>query len=88
MGRHAHADNLLSQHPRFLIDRADAEATIRTMERTVHDRWYGIARAEGVTERDCDRISRAFAYPGFRLEVARQAVAQSNPKHQDVVARG
>lgn len=70
-GRYAHADNLLSQHPRFLIGRADAEATIRTMEQTVRDRWYGIARAEGVTEQDCDRISRAFAYSGFRLEVAR-----------------
>ena len=71
MGRYAHADNLLSQHTRFLIDRADAEAVIRTMERTVRNRWYAIARAQGVTENDCKRISRAFAYPGFRLEVAR-----------------
>ena len=71
MGRYAHADNLLSQHTRFLIDRADAEAVIRTMERTVRNRWYAIARAQGVTEKDCKRISRAFAYPGFRLEVAR-----------------
>ena len=71
MGRYAHAGNLLSQHTRFLIDRADAEAVIRTMERTVRNRWYAIARAQGVTEKDCKRISRAFAYPGFRLEVAR-----------------
>ena len=69
MGRYAHADNLLSQHFRFLIDRATAEATIQTMEQTVRDRWYAIARAEGVTEQDCDRISRAFAYPGFRLAI-------------------
>ena len=70
MGRYAHADNLLSQHNRFLIDRAGAEATIQNMEQTVRDRWNAIARTEGVSERDCDRISRAFAYPGFRLEIA------------------
>ena len=69
MGRYAHVDNLLSQHPRFLIDHADAEATIRTMEQTVRDRWHGIARAEGVTDKDCGRISSAFVYPGFRLPV-------------------
>ena len=71
MGRRAHADNLLSQHARFLIDDAEAEATIRIMEQTVRNRWYGIARAEGVSEKDCDRISGAFTYPGFRLTVAR-----------------
>ncbi|MCZ0953644.1 MAG: HipA domain-containing protein [Rhodospirillaceae bacterium] len=71
MGRYAHIDNLLSQHTRFLIDRAHAESTIQTMEQTVRNRWYAIARAHGVTEKDCERISGAFAYPGFRLEIAR-----------------
>lgn len=71
MGRYAHRDNLLSQHTRFLIHRADAEAVIGTMEQTVRNRWYAIARSQGVTEKDCDRISRAFVYPGFRLEIAR-----------------
>ena len=71
MGRYANVDNLLLQHPRFLTDRADAEETIRTMEQTVRNRWYGVARAEGVTEKDCGRISRAFTYPGFRLAVPR-----------------
>lgn len=69
MGRYAHADNLLSQHTRFLLDRAEAESMIDDMERTVRNRWYDIARAEGVTDQDCDRISSAFAYPGFRLEL-------------------
>ena len=69
MGRRAHADNLLSQHARFLIDRAEAQPTIRNMEQTVRDRWYGIARAEGVSKKDCGRISKAFAFPGFRLPV-------------------
>ena len=67
MGRYAHADNLLSQHARFLLDRAEAKSMIDDMERTVRNCWYDIARAEGVTDQDCDRISGAFAYPGFRL---------------------
>ena len=69
MGRYAHADNLLSQHTRFLLDRAEAESMIDDMEQTVRNRWYDIARAEGVTDQDCGRISGAFAYPGFRLEL-------------------
>ncbi len=69
LGRYAHVDNLLSQHPRFLIDRTDAEATIGAMEQTVRSRWHAIARAQGVTERDCERIAGAFAYPGFRLRL-------------------
>ena len=71
-GRYAHADNLLSQHARFLLDRAEAESMIDDMEHTVRNRWYDIARAEGVTDQDCDRISGAFAYPGFRLEFGTQ----------------
>ena len=67
MGRYAQADNLLSQHTRFLLDRAEAESIINNMEHTVRNRWYDIARAEGVIDQDCGRISGAFAYPGFRL---------------------
>ena len=68
LGRYAHARNLLSQHARFLLDRAAAESLIDDIERAVRNRWYDIARAEGVTDKDCDRISGAFAYPGFRQE--------------------
>lgn len=45
----------------------DAQAIIETMEQTITNRWYNICRAEGVTEKDCERISGAFIYPGFRL---------------------
>ena len=72
MGRYAHFDNLLSQHTRFLLNRAEAESTIDDMERAVRNRWFDIARAEGVTDQDCDRISGAFTYPGFRLEFGTQ----------------
>ena len=67
LGRYAHAENLLSQHARFLLDRAEAESIIDNMERAVRNRWHDIARVAGVSEQDCERISSAFAYPGFRL---------------------
>ena len=67
LGRYANAENLLSQHTRFLLDRAEAESIIDNMERAVRKRWHDIARAQGVSEQDCERISSAFAYPGFRL---------------------
>jgi serine/threonine-protein kinase HipA len=69
-GRYANAENLLSQHPRFLLERGEAEAIIGDMETCVAKRWYETARAAGVTEADCRRIERAFAYPGFRLRSA------------------
>lgn len=67
MGRYAHVDNLLSQSVRFLLKPEDARKIIDDMEQTVKSRWYEIARREGVTESDREKISSAFAYPGFRL---------------------
>jgi serine/threonine-protein kinase HipA len=69
MGRYAHADNLRSQSARFLVNADDAKAIIDAMEQTVKDRWYEIARREGVSEKDCETIRGAFAYEGFRLEL-------------------
>jgi serine/threonine-protein kinase HipA len=68
MGRYAHADNVLSQSARFLVSAADAKAIIDSMEPTVRERWYPIARKEGVSEKDCETIRGAFAYEGFRLQ--------------------
>ena len=65
-GRFANAANLLSQSPRFLLERAEAVAIIVTMETHVRTTWYATAREAGVGERDCERISPAFVYPGFR----------------------
>lgn len=70
LGRYAHADNLLSQCARFLLKRDEARAIIDAMEQTVKNRWYEVARREGVSEHDCETISTAFAYAGFRLEAA------------------
>lgn len=71
MGRYAHADNLRSQSARFLVSTDDARAIVDSMEQTVRDRWYGIARREGISEKDCETIRGAFVYGGFRLELAR-----------------
>jgi len=68
-GRYAHAANLLSQSARFLLNTADAEAILNKMDATIRNQWYEIARAQGVTERDCEQISGAFVYPGFRVDI-------------------
>jgi serine/threonine-protein kinase HipA len=66
-GRHANADNLLSQCHRFLLKRDNARAIVDAMHEQVRTSWYSVARSVGVTERDCDAISTAFVYPGFSL---------------------
>lgn len=66
-GRRASAHNLLSQCGRFLLPRAAAVSILDDMEAQVRARWYEVARREGVSERDCERIAGGFAYPGFRF---------------------
>jgi serine/threonine-protein kinase HipA len=66
MGRFANADNLLSQSARFLLSTGRAVEIIDAMEQQVRGTWISVARRAGVSERDCERISRAFVYPGFR----------------------
>ena len=67
-GRAANAQNLLTQCIRFHVEYNDAKKMINDMEQIVKNRWYPIARAEGVTEQDCERIRTAFAYEGFRIK--------------------
>jgi serine/threonine-protein kinase HipA len=66
-GRYANAQNILSQCRRFLLERQDAETLVNEMELRVKKTWYQVARRVGVSERDCELVSGAFAYPGFRL---------------------
>jgi serine/threonine-protein kinase HipA len=66
-GRYANAENLLSQCERFLLSRDEATRILADMEALVKQRWYDVARREGVSEQDCQRIAAAFAYEGFRL---------------------
>jgi serine/threonine-protein kinase HipA len=64
-GRFANASNLLSQSARFLLEPGEGAAMISAMEEQVRGTWYATARGVGVSERDCDKIASAFAYPGF-----------------------
>lgn len=68
-GRWANAGNLRSQHARFLLGRADAEAILDEVEDRVIRRWHDVARASGVSQADCSRIAPAFAYAGFRTPI-------------------
>lgn len=69
-GRLASAGNLLTQSARFLLERPLAEGMMAAMEGQVRATWYATARSAGVSERDCERIATAFAYPGFRQTTA------------------
>lgn len=69
LGRYAHADNLLSQSERFYLNRGAAKTVISEMENCIENKWYEMARREGVSEQDCEKIRTAFLYPGFRLEL-------------------
>jgi serine/threonine-protein kinase HipA len=67
-GRAASAKNLLSQSARFLLSDLDASGIVATMKDRVKGTWYEVARRIGLSEKDCERIAGAFAYPGFDLE--------------------
>jgi serine/threonine-protein kinase HipA len=66
-GRYANAKNILSQHPRFLLDKDEAEKIVDDMKQRVQATWYDTLRASGVSEKDADTIRGAFVYPGFSL---------------------
>jgi serine/threonine-protein kinase HipA len=78
-GRYANAENLISQSQRFLLEREEAARIIDEMEACVRARWYAVARREGVTEQDCEKISRAFVYEGFRYPAKPPTVAAAGP---------
>lgn len=63
-GRFANAKNILSQHARFLLEKAEAEKIIQEMTARV-GHWYDLVRACGVSENDAEIIRGAFLYPGF-----------------------
>ncbi|OJY11565.1 MAG: phosphatidylinositol kinase [Rhizobiales bacterium 62-47] len=66
-GRYANEKNILSQHTRFLLERAEAEKIVNDMKAQVEAAWYDTTRASGVSEKDAERIRDAFVYPGFSL---------------------
>jgi len=64
-GRFANANNILSQHARFLLDREEAEKIIADMKVQVTKTWEDTVLASGASQRDVDAIRSAFIYPGF-----------------------
>ena len=66
-GRYANAKNILSQHARFLLDRAEAEKIVNDMKQQIETTWYETLRASGVPDKDTETIRGAFVYPGFTL---------------------
>jgi serine/threonine-protein kinase HipA len=66
-GRFANAANILSEHPRFLLAREEAEKIVYGMREQVEKTWYATAVECGVSTKDAETIRGAFAYPGFSL---------------------
>jgi serine/threonine-protein kinase HipA len=46
----------------------EAKEIVFAMRDRVKASWYELARSEGVSEKDCERIAGAFAYPGFDMD--------------------
>lgn len=65
-GQQATARNLVSECGRFLLGEEEAAAIIDSMEERVRNGWYRAARNAGVSETECETISVAIAYRGFR----------------------
>lgn len=72
-GRYANAANMLSQCARFLLSRDEAAALVGDMKNNVRANWHATARRQGVSARDCELISGAFAYEGFDLPLPQEA---------------
>jgi serine/threonine-protein kinase HipA len=64
-GRFANAANILSEFPRFLLDRGEAEKIVYGMQEQVAKTWDCTALQCGVSAKDVESIRGAFVYPGF-----------------------
>jgi serine/threonine-protein kinase HipA len=70
-GRVARRENLLSEAPRFGLDREAASAVIDELKEIVARCWRDEVKAQGATEAECERIAPAFVYPGFEYPMDR-----------------
>jgi serine/threonine-protein kinase HipA len=67
-GRIANKENLFSAHGRFLLNAEAAAHIFATITETVGTGWRSAMRRAGVSERDCERVARAFEYEGLLYE--------------------
>ena len=65
-GRLASAGNMLTGCGRFGLGRDEASGILDAMEEIVRQGWRRVMEECGVAGSDCERLARAFAYPGFR----------------------
>lgn len=64
-GPFANMDNLLSQSPRFLLERDQAAHIVSDMRDQIKASWNSVVRSCGVSMKDAETIRRAFVYDGF-----------------------
>ena len=69
-GRYANRVNLVSSAGAFRLREEEAATLFDAMAAMVRDRWYAAFRREGVSEKDCETVSRAFVYAGLFLDPA------------------
>ena len=67
-GRYANRINLVSSAGAFRLREEEAAALFDAMAETVRNRWHAVFRREGVPEKDCEAVSRAFVYEGLFLD--------------------
>ena len=60
--RYANKANLISGHGRFFLSEEEATAIFDHISETVRKQWQSEMRRAGVSDRDCEAISRAFLY--------------------------
>ena len=66
--RWANRRAILAAAGRFLLQPAEAEAIARQIFTTVASSWEASLREASVSPGDCQRLRRAFLYPGLELE--------------------
>jgi len=64
-GRIAARSNLISGCGRFLLSEEEAASIFEKVTKTIRQGWEVSLRSAGVSEQDCNRVSRAFNYEGL-----------------------
>lgn len=64
-GRYANRANIISDHGRFYLEADNAEQIFDGIVETIRGEWLAHMRRIGVTDADCERISKAFLYEGL-----------------------
>jgi serine/threonine-protein kinase HipA len=66
--RWANRRSILAAAGRFLLQPAEAQAILSRIVSTVATSWEASLREAAVSPGDCQRLSRAFLYPGLELD--------------------